>query len=242
MAQVTLEQLTEDVWVVSLLGEHDISMVDALRDRLAEAFTHDPRLIIDLTEATFVDSTVLGVLFAQRQVRRSRWSSRPQARSTAPWRWPGSRRRSSRPTPAATRCWRMAGGCPPNAARSQRLPAAGVGQGRRHCLARWGRGRAEPGRLLHSGGGFISRRQIWLRTRKAASRVRNNGPRPTDRRRRLPRPARSTANPKIRRRPRTSTATLRHLFDLADWHPRHVTPVGCRRWDSNPHEVSPTGF
>ncbi len=64
MAQVTLEQLTEDVWVVSLLGEHDISMVDALRDRLAEAFTHDPRLIIDLTEARFVDSTVLGVLFA----------------------------------------------------------------------------------------------------------------------------------------------------------------------------------
>ena len=64
MAQVTLEQLTADVWVVSLLGEHDLAMVDALRDRLAEAFTHDPRLIIDLTEATFVDSTVLGVLFA----------------------------------------------------------------------------------------------------------------------------------------------------------------------------------
>ena len=64
MAQVTLEQLGEDIWVVSLLGEHDISMVDALRDRLAEAFTHDPRLIIDLAEATFVDSTVLGVLFA----------------------------------------------------------------------------------------------------------------------------------------------------------------------------------
>jgi len=64
MAQVTLEQLTADIWVVSLFGEHDISMVDALRDRLAEAFTHDPRLIIDLTQATFVDSTVLGVLFA----------------------------------------------------------------------------------------------------------------------------------------------------------------------------------
>ena len=64
MAQVTLEQLTADIWVVSLFGEHDISMVDALRDRLDEAFTHDPRLIIDLTEATFIDSTVLGVLFA----------------------------------------------------------------------------------------------------------------------------------------------------------------------------------
>jgi anti-anti-sigma factor len=64
MAQVTLEQLTADIWVVSLFGEHDISMVDALRDRLAEAFSHDPRLIIVLTDATFVDSTVLGVLFA----------------------------------------------------------------------------------------------------------------------------------------------------------------------------------
>jgi anti-anti-sigma factor len=64
MAQVTLEQLTADVWVVSLFGEHDISMVDALRDRLAEAFTNDARLIIDLAETSFVDSTVLGVLFA----------------------------------------------------------------------------------------------------------------------------------------------------------------------------------
>jgi anti-anti-sigma factor len=64
MAQVRLEQLTPDTWVVSLLGEHDISMVDALRDRLADALTRDPRLMIDLTEATFVDSTVLGVLFA----------------------------------------------------------------------------------------------------------------------------------------------------------------------------------
>jgi anti-anti-sigma factor len=64
MAQVTLEQLTADIWVVSLLGEHDISMVDALSDRLAEAFTNDARLIIDLAEATFVDSTVLGVLFS----------------------------------------------------------------------------------------------------------------------------------------------------------------------------------
>jgi anti-anti-sigma factor len=64
MAQVTLEQLTADTWVLSLLGEHDISMVDALRDRLADALTRDARLMIDLTEATFVDSTVLGVLFA----------------------------------------------------------------------------------------------------------------------------------------------------------------------------------
>ena len=64
MAQVTLEQLTADIWVVSFFGEHDISMVDALRDRLAEAFSHDPRLIIDLADTTFVDSTVLGVLFA----------------------------------------------------------------------------------------------------------------------------------------------------------------------------------
>ena len=64
MAQVTLEQLTADIWVVSLFGEHDISMVDALRDRLAEAFTNDARLIIDLAQTTFVDSTVLGVLFA----------------------------------------------------------------------------------------------------------------------------------------------------------------------------------
>src|SRR3954453_5855487 len=64
MAQVTLEQLSPDICVVSLLGEHDLSMVDELRDRLGEAFTNGSRLIIDLAAATFVDSTVLGVLFA----------------------------------------------------------------------------------------------------------------------------------------------------------------------------------
>ena len=57
-------------------------MVDALRDRLAEAFTQAPRLTIDLTEATFVDSTVLGVLFA---VVNQSTSSRGRARVGIVW-------------------------------------------------------------------------------------------------------------------------------------------------------------
>jgi anti-anti-sigma factor len=50
--------------IVSLLGEHDLATAPALRETLAP-FLGD--LLVDLSECTFVDSTVIGALIACAQ-------------------------------------------------------------------------------------------------------------------------------------------------------------------------------
>jgi anti-sigma B factor antagonist len=54
--------LPGDRWLVSLEGEHDLSTADALRDKLRAIFRTGTTVVIDLTAATFVDSSTLGVL------------------------------------------------------------------------------------------------------------------------------------------------------------------------------------
>jgi anti-sigma B factor antagonist len=51
-----------DVRIVSLEGEHDVSTVDLVRERLAEAGPGDRVIIVDLVEAVFIDSSVAGAL------------------------------------------------------------------------------------------------------------------------------------------------------------------------------------
>lgn len=63
MPELTLDRVGGDIWVVALVGEHDITMADRLRTRLAEVHAADGRIILDLTETTFIDSTVLSVIF-----------------------------------------------------------------------------------------------------------------------------------------------------------------------------------
>ena len=63
MPQISVDRVSEDIWVVALVGEHDLSMAQRLRTRLAEVYVADARIILDLTETTFIDSTVLGVIF-----------------------------------------------------------------------------------------------------------------------------------------------------------------------------------
>lgn len=56
-----------DTAVLTTSGDLDLALADQLRDRLAETITTDPgRLVIDLTDATFVDSAILGVLVGAR--------------------------------------------------------------------------------------------------------------------------------------------------------------------------------
>ena len=50
--------------IVVMRGEHDLSTADALRERLDEARSQRRPFVVDLTEVTFVDSAVLGVLIA----------------------------------------------------------------------------------------------------------------------------------------------------------------------------------
>jgi anti-sigma B factor antagonist len=56
-----------DALVLSLAGELDLANVPALREALRGAVERSPkRLVVDLTDVTFVDSTVLGVLVEAR--------------------------------------------------------------------------------------------------------------------------------------------------------------------------------
>ncbi|HEX5559094.1 MAG TPA: STAS domain-containing protein [Gaiellales bacterium] len=52
----------DDARVVTFHGEHDISTVDLVRERLRDAAAGEGVIIIDLADATFIDSSVAGAL------------------------------------------------------------------------------------------------------------------------------------------------------------------------------------
>jgi anti-sigma B factor antagonist len=60
--QVTLASY-DDAWIVSLHGEHDLATVPAVREQLADPRLADRVVVVDLTAATFIDSSVMGALF-----------------------------------------------------------------------------------------------------------------------------------------------------------------------------------
>jgi anti-sigma B factor antagonist len=53
--------------VIELIGEHDLATAEELRDAIDSALAQHDGLLVDLTETTFLDSTVINALFrAQR--------------------------------------------------------------------------------------------------------------------------------------------------------------------------------
>jgi anti-sigma B factor antagonist len=60
-AWVTIER-AGDARVVAFHGDHDISTVDLVRERLREAAAGEGIIVIDLIDATFIDSSVAGAL------------------------------------------------------------------------------------------------------------------------------------------------------------------------------------
>jgi anti-sigma B factor antagonist len=61
--------------VVRLLGEVDAYTAPRVRDDLADALVGEAPLVIDLTRATFVDSTIVGVML--ESLRRCEQLERP---------------------------------------------------------------------------------------------------------------------------------------------------------------------
>jgi anti-sigma B factor antagonist len=55
------------VAVLELEGEHDIYTAPKLRDRLGELVETGPGVVVDLSGASFVDSSILGALLNARQ-------------------------------------------------------------------------------------------------------------------------------------------------------------------------------
>lgn len=64
---IVLDDSPGDVTVVGVEGEHDIYTAPTLRERLDEALSRGGGVVVDLTKATFVDSSVLGALLDARR-------------------------------------------------------------------------------------------------------------------------------------------------------------------------------
>jgi anti-sigma B factor antagonist len=64
---IVLEDAAGDVVVVVVEGEHDIYTAPVLRERLDEALARNVGIVVDLTAATFVDSSILGALLDARR-------------------------------------------------------------------------------------------------------------------------------------------------------------------------------
>ena len=62
IGQIIIEQLPA-VTMVALCGEHDLSTVPTLQAELDPVITTGRRVVVDLSEATFIDSSIVGALF-----------------------------------------------------------------------------------------------------------------------------------------------------------------------------------
>ena len=68
IGQIHVHQRGADVCVVSLSGEHDLSNAEKLKERLTEVHRHGTSVIVDLTNAAFVESAVLATILGQARL------------------------------------------------------------------------------------------------------------------------------------------------------------------------------
>ena len=60
---IKTEQLSDDAYVISLAGEVDLYTAPEFKQQLLEVIAQGGRqVVVDFTDATFIDSTTLGVL------------------------------------------------------------------------------------------------------------------------------------------------------------------------------------
>jgi anti-sigma B factor antagonist len=60
--EIVLDQRDSGVVVISLKGEHDLTTAPTLRERVEEAVGRRSGVLIDLTAAEFIDSSIIGVV------------------------------------------------------------------------------------------------------------------------------------------------------------------------------------
>jgi len=51
------------VWLLRLRGEHDLATVDTLDAQLEAVFLHGTDVVVDLSDAVFIDSSTVGAIF-----------------------------------------------------------------------------------------------------------------------------------------------------------------------------------
>jgi anti-sigma B factor antagonist len=67
-----MERTDGGVAVIALTGEHDLYTAPAISDRINGVLEDGTALVIDLTQATFIDSSVLRVLLEARREAHER--------------------------------------------------------------------------------------------------------------------------------------------------------------------------
>lgn len=67
VGEITLERTDAGISVLTISGEHDLNTAPDLRRRLEELRDGGESVVVDLTPATFVDSTILGVILEGRR-------------------------------------------------------------------------------------------------------------------------------------------------------------------------------
>jgi anti-sigma B factor antagonist len=70
--RIEVETTDGGVAVVALTGEHDLYTAPALRERITGVLEDGTALVIDLTQSTFIDSSVLRVLLEARREAHER--------------------------------------------------------------------------------------------------------------------------------------------------------------------------
>ena len=73
-SEIRVDRGSAGVTVVELVGEHDLAGADELAAALAEALACEGDLIVDLSESTFVDSTVIHLLCRTQRILTERGS------------------------------------------------------------------------------------------------------------------------------------------------------------------------
>jgi anti-anti-sigma regulatory factor len=69
--RVQVTEVAEHLWVVELLGEHDLSTADQVAAAIGRVLDAGPSLVLDLSEADFIDlSVVKAVLQAHEHADR----------------------------------------------------------------------------------------------------------------------------------------------------------------------------
>jgi anti-sigma B factor antagonist len=70
--EISIDHVDGGVAVITFSGEHDLNTAPELRDRLNEAIEAGQTLVVDLSGATFIDSSIIGALLDARRHAKER--------------------------------------------------------------------------------------------------------------------------------------------------------------------------
>jgi anti-anti-sigma factor len=69
--EIAVQDLPGDRWLVTLTGEHDLATAETLRERLTGIYKTGTAVVVDLSTADFIDSSILAVLLEANQLSES---------------------------------------------------------------------------------------------------------------------------------------------------------------------------